>query len=272
MNNSNRSSESLRRQVDTIDDQLHDLLMARHALTIQMGSPHNPGLEAAALRRLAGRHGGEFPRASLVRIWRELMGASPTAAIAVAQPERGCGFIELARNHFGVAAPVFPSPSAGQVVKSVSEGRTAFGVVPRPGRGPGGAEPWWVTLTAENKDIPRVVVRLPIIPFESTAGRAEPLSALVIAKAAHEDTGQDRTMMVVESAAAVSRDRVRALVAAAGFEPAEVLGAHPLGDGHVHLVEVEGFVKGGDARLKDLVREPIRHASIIGGYPVPLTS
>jgi len=270
MNSSNRSTESLRRQVDSIDDKLHDLLMARADLIDRLGGSPHPGYEAAVLRRLAGRHAGSLPMAALVRIWREIMGAPQVESIAVAQPERGCGFIELARNHFGIVPPVIPSPSAGQVVKSVSEGRAAIGVVPRPGRGPGGAEPWWVALTAENKDIPRVVARLPVFPFESTAGRPEPLAALVIAKAAHEDSGLDRTLMVVETAAAVSRDRVRAVVGAAGFEPVEVLASHTLGDGHAHLVEIEGFIKAGDDRLKHLVREPVRHASIIGGYPVPL--
>ena len=278
MTSSEPSLDSLRQQVDRIDDQLHDLIMARCQLVERMGGLKGeglairPGREAAVLRRLVARHSGAFPKAALVRIWREMIGAllgvQQPLSIAVAQAERGDGFIELTRNYFGVVWPVASIPSAGQVIKLVSEGQASIGVVPLPGHGPGGAEPWWVALTGERDTIPRVVSRLPVYPIDT---RPEPLEALVIARRGHDDTGLDRTLVVAETGASTSRDRVRALFAAAGFEPTEILAVHTVDGTVLHLVEVDGWIGPADSRLAALVRDPVRHASVIGGYPVPLS-
>jgi len=278
MTSSEPSLDSLRAQVDRIDDQLHDLIMKRRAVVERLGELKGdgpalrPGRDAAVLRRLVARHKGDFPTAALVRIWREMIGATlglrQALTIAVAQSERGDGFIELARNHFGVVCPVLPTPSAGQVIKLVSDGQASIGVVPIPGHGPGGTEPWWVALTAERDTIPRVVVRLPVYPADS---RPEPLEAFVIARRGHDDTGLDRTLVVAETAASTSRDRVRALFAAAGFDPIEILAVHTVDGTVLHLVEIQGWIGTADSRLTALVRDPVRHASVIGGYPVPLS-
>ncbi|MBI5163780.1 MAG: chorismate mutase [Magnetospirillum sp.] len=284
MTTDNTSLDALRRDIDRIDDQLHDLLMQRTAVVAHIGALKSvgeialrPGREADILRRLAARHQGAFPRTALSRIWREILGAlvglQQPLTIAVAQPERGAGFIELARNHFGVVWPVVTNASAGQVLKMVSDGQAGVGVVPLPGRGPGGTEPWWVALAADSSGIPKVITRLPFFPVESNAGgRTEPLEALVLAQRGHDDTGSDRTLLVLESGPQVSRDRVRAVLAAGRFEPTEVLASHNVGGTLLHLAEVEGHLKPDDLRLEMLVaaKEPIRHARIIGGYPVPL--
>ncbi len=273
--------DSLRQRIDQIDDQMHDLIMARCALVEQVGTTKagdplalRPGREAEILRRLIARHSGPFPKGALVRMWREMVGAltglQTPLTIAVAQPERGSGFIELARNHFGVVGTVSVIPSAGQVVKMVAEDKAAIGIVPLPGRGPGGLEPWWVTLIAERDDIPRVVTRLPIYPFDSALGRPEPIEALVIAKRPHDNTGLDRTLVVIETGPTTSRDRVRALLTGVGFEPSETLGTHTVGGSLQHLVEVDGWVGPTDPRLAPLVREPVHHVSVVGGYPISL--
>src|SRR5258707_5120237 len=76
--------DDLRRQIDELDDQLHDLLMRRTEVVEAIGkekkdgkvSAFRPGREAVILRRLVARHGGRFPAAGLVRIWREMLAAT----------------------------------------------------------------------------------------------------------------------------------------------------------------------------------------------------
>src|SRR5690606_24128637 len=70
---------SLRREIDEIDDKLHDLIVARMEAVAKVGKAKSaasqdilrPAREAAILRRLIERHTGSFPKAGLVRIWRE---------------------------------------------------------------------------------------------------------------------------------------------------------------------------------------------------------
>src|SRR6185437_12724944 len=73
--------EDLRRRIDEIDDQIHDLLMRRAELVEAIGNSKKsenapvlrPGREARILRRLVARHRGRLPRSVLVRLWRELL-------------------------------------------------------------------------------------------------------------------------------------------------------------------------------------------------------
>ncbi len=277
--------DSLRQQIDDIDDRIHDLLMERCALVERIGALKTgdadalrPGREVAILRRLTGRHIGAFPKAALVRIWREIVGAlvgvQKPMTMAVAQPERGAGFIELARDHFGVVWPIRTTPSPGQVVRMVAEDQATVGVVPLPGLAPPEAEAWWTTLASDRPDIPRVIARLPVYPHDSNSG-GDPLEALVVAKRPLERMNQDRTehdrtLIVLETAGDASRDRARALMGAAGFDAVDIMASRSTEDSQVHLVVVEGWVGPGDARFASLLRDPVRHANVIGGYAVPL--
>jgi chorismate mutase / prephenate dehydratase len=282
MTSSETTLTTLRLQIDRIDDQIHDLIMARTALVERVGIVKGddglalrPGREARIIRRLVQRHAGDFPRAALIRVWREIIGAltglQRPLVVAVAQMDGASNLTEVARNHFGIICPVTAHPSSGQVVRLVAEGKATVGLVPVPGHGPDNADPWWAGLAAGRESGPRVVGRLPFCPPDpGPGGRSEMTEALMVAACPHDDTGEDRTLLVIEVEAGTSRDRVRALVTAAGFDPIELLGQHAVGTTLLHLVDVPGWVALDDPRLTAMVREPVRHANVIGGYPLPL--
>ena len=70
----------LRRRLDEIDDRMHDLLIERAEIVSMVAQSKRdgqlpafqPGREAEIIRRLVGRHRGDFPVATLVRMWREI--------------------------------------------------------------------------------------------------------------------------------------------------------------------------------------------------------
>ena len=269
--------DSLRTHIDRIDEQIHDLLMARASLVERIGSLKSdanlalrPGREAEILRRLSDRHMGIFPKSAIIRIWREILGSLTNIQrpmmIAIAQGKSGAGFIELVRDHFGTTPDVKPIASAGQVIKLVADDDAPIGVVPLPGVSSDGVDAWWAALTAENA--PKIILRLPFYPYE----RTDPVEGLVVAKRMHDETGNDRTFLVVETSAASSIDRTRALLVKAGFAPTGHPVSSRIGALVVHLIEVEGWVGPTDPRLTALVRDQVTHATIVGGYPVPLSS
>lgn len=269
--------DALRSHIDQIDDQIQDLLVARFALVERIGMLKTdgglalrPGREAEILRRLAARHQASFPKTTVLRIWREILGGTTNhqspLTIAVTQSEQSRGFTELARNHFGSVTPIQTVAGAGQVVRMVAEDRTPVGIVPLPGdAAEGSPDTWWISLVADNA--PRIVTRLPFFPIDMQ----DPVEGFVIAKRPHDRTGADRTLMVLETTAAISRDMMRALLAKADFEPTETAASARMGDTLFHLVEVESWVATGDTRLNALVRDQIKHAAIVGGYPIPLS-
>ena len=276
MSDINPTIDSLRVHIDRIDTQIHDLLMERSKLVERIGSLKaegnlalRPGREADILRRLSDRHRGSFPKPAIMRIWREILGGLTNMQrpmiIAIAQNVAGSAYIELVRDHFGVTPAVRLAATPGQVVKLVADEDTPIGVVPVPGYPPAGNDPWWAALIPDNA--PRIISRLPFYPYE----RTDPVDGLVLAKRPQDQTGQDRTYVVIETTAPASIDRIRALMTKAEFMPTGQPQSTRLGDLVGHLIEVEGWVAPTDPRLSALVRDQVTHAVVIGGYPIPLS-
>ena len=284
MSQDSANLEQLRREIDRIDDSIHDLLMQRSAVveSIAAAKPAGsislrPAREAMVLRRLLGRHHGVFPKMALVRIWREIMGAFSVLqggiTVAVHAVGRSTASIEMARNHFGLVAPLHVYRSAGQVVRAVADGHASVGVIPlTPGTEIADeAEPWWASLTVGSGEPPRVVARLPFAGVAPVKGSPEPPQALAIACRDHDESGDDRTVLVLETGPDVSRDRLRAVLSAGGLEPADLLAIYRHGGVWLHLVEILGHVTAADSRLAALVapKDPVGRIAVIGGYATP---
>jgi chorismate mutase-like protein len=286
MQSADAAIDDLRRQIDEIDGHLHDLLMRRSGVVARIGAlkgnggPNGffrPGREAIILRRLIERHQGSLPKATIVRMWRELLSAALRLqgpfAIAVFAPKGRGGYWDLARDHFGSLTPAHAHDTVTQVLRAVIDGPATVGVLPLPQEGE--REPWWPALVSKDSSQPRVIARLPFGAPGNTRGGA--VEALVIGRAEQEETGRDRSLLVVEAVAEISRSGLRAALAAAALPPLLVHAARdPNGPGiWLHLAEVEGCVRPDDSRFGALVAQrsnEIRHIWPLGGYATPLTA
>ncbi len=276
------SLSELRRRIDDIDTAIHDLLMQRIGVTQRIGAAKGagsvfmrPGREAVVLRRLIARHKGDLPRALIVRIWREIFAAVTALqgpfAVAVYAPEGSFGYRNLARDHFGWRTPITAYRSAAQVLEEVSDGRATAGVLPVPVED--GTSPWWRILARDGEAMPRVVARLPFAQVESSS--AEVPAALAISVTDPEETGNDRSYLVVETGQLVSRSNFKQLLANAGFEARDIQSWEEGDERSLNLIEVEGFVPADDARLARLKEQDegtFSHVWAVGGFAVPLTA
>jgi chorismate mutase / prephenate dehydratase len=268
------SLDQLRRQIDAVDDRLHELLIGRGDLVEAVArlkrsdrvAPFRPGREAQILRRLVSHHRGRFPRSALVRIWREILGGSvemqTDLSVAVCE---GCW--DMARDHFGGRTPMMWAASADEIVLAVGEGRATVGVVPLPDDDD--PAPWWTALAAAGAGRPRVVARL---PFGIFGNAADPYrDAFVIAAMEPEASGEDDTLLVIAAPDTVGGSDIAGAFLAAKFE------CNPLasfgGDGTVtHLVEVEAFLADGDPRIGGAVGRlgAGARSAWLGAYARPL--
>jgi chorismate mutase-like protein len=276
------SLSGLRSRIDEIDTAIHDLLMQRSEVTQRVGAVKGadsvymrPGREAMVLRRLIARHRGDLPRALIVRIWREIFAAVTALqgpfAVAVYAPEGSFGYRNLARDHFGWRTPITAYRSAAQVLEEVGDGRATVGVLPMPVED--GSNPWWRILARDGAATPRIVARLPFVQVESSG--TEVPAALAISLAEPEETGDDRSYLVVETGQLVSRSNFKQLLANAGFESRDIQSWEEGGDLSLNLVEVEGFVPADDDRLARLLEQDestFSHVWVVGGFAVPLTA
>ncbi|MFD2263701.1 chorismate mutase [Lacibacterium aquatile] len=272
------SLEDLRREIDAIDEQLHDLLMRRAEIVQEVGLVKKgtggflrPAREAQILRKRAEQHKGPLALAAVIRIWRELL-ASMTLiqgkfSVAVHLPDGDGAYWDLARDHFGVQAQTVAHLSPGAVLRVVADDASTVGVLPWPMDGE--RDPWWRHLCTGDDKLPKIIGRLPGLNQPSAR------SALVVGQVALDPSGDDRTFLAIETLEEMSRTRLLSRLGKAGFD-VEFITDH--NDAQVplpvwSLIEVEGFVAADDPRIRTLINESageIGHVSIVGAYPVPL--
>ncbi len=280
--------DDLRRQIDQIDADLHDKIVQRIALIDQIAqakqlqgneaSAMRPNREAEVVRKLAGRHQGQLQTATVIRIWRELINGATALqgplSIAVCAPARSVGYWDMARNHFGSSAPMTLHTSPSVVLRMVDDEPGAIGLLPFPQSGE--ENPWWPALASQANDQagPRVIWRLPF--FASPTGRFEQLEALAVAKLTPEASGQDATLVMVETDQDVSLARVVDELGKCG------LAAHPLAvheqaptDLRLQLIELDGLVGHEDpamAAFHEKMGEGLSRVAILGAYPKTLAA
>lgn len=276
MDTTEPSLDDLRREIDEIDASLHDLIMRRAAIVEQVAaakgpqadSGMRPGREAEILRRLAARHRGPFGKGPLLRIWREII-ASLTAmqgpySVAVFSDD-GDGLWDLTRDHFGSYTNLSHCATRREVVAGVADGTWTHGVLPYPDEID--ERPWWAGLWSS--DAPNVVVRLPFVEPGNIRDRGT--SALVLARVPPEDSGDDRSLLLLETGQEVRRPVVREMLAAAGLD-GEIVCAAADGTAH-YLAEAAGFLGNGDDAVGALQQlKNVERVRIIGAYPAPIAA
>lgn len=275
--------EGLRWRLDEIDDALQALLIERADIVSLVAdrkrrdgalASFQPAREAEILRRLAARHTGAFPLATLLRMWREMLAATVRMqsqfAVAVYAPPEAPGFWDLARDQYGSLTPMAAYRSVGQVIRAVGDGAAAVGVLPMPQEGD--PDPWWRLLLSNDENAPRVVARL---PFGARGNaRSEGADALAIGRFAQQPTGEDRTLFITETAEHVSRARLFGMLAACRLS-CTFFAAFDHAAGAIDLLELDGFVPLADPRLaafREQFGPALTQLLPFGGYAVPLSA
>jgi chorismate mutase len=274
------SLDDLRREIDRVDDAIHDLLMRRTEIVKELrvvkgggGAPIRPGREAQVLRRLIARHRGPFPKPVIARMWRDIIAAltelQGPLAVAVHAPEGGPDLRRRARDHYGTLTPITSYESELGVLRAVTDGRATIGVLPLPQSDDD--DPWWRSLASDKRETPRIIARLPFVSMEPSPG--DGVEGLAVAMAPHEESGLDRSFLVVETAEQVSRDALTHLLTTAGIRVLDIKHWEDQPEQRLHLIEVEDFLAAGDKRLAELERDGEELKSwVVGGYAVPLSA
>ncbi len=281
MDTSTSSLDNLRRRIDEIDDQLHDLIMQRAEIVEAVGRAKKhgnatairPGREAFILRRLLQRHHGWFPRPALARIWRELISGSVAMqgdfSVAVCVPPESAGYWDLARDHYGTNTPMAAYGSTGEVLRAVAEGRASIGVLPMPIEGE--SEPWWPQLAFASVEAPHIIARLPFIGRGNVRGDGG--DALVVGHGDPEQTGADRSLVMMEIGVEVSRARIISALGSAGLV-VTLFEVHKPSAGIAWcLIELDDLVSAEDPRLiraATSLGDIVLRMAWLGAYAQPL--
>jgi chorismate mutase len=164
--------DDLRKEIDRIDEAMHQLLMERGEIIDRLiavkrsqetGSAFRPAREAEMMRRLVKRHKGILPLDTVESIWRVIISTFTyvQAPFSVhADLSAGDALMrDSARFHFGFTVPFVPHMGAAAVVEAVSTSKGDLGLVPAVAVAGAGA--WWNAL--EFDAAPKIIARLPFV-------------------------------------------------------------------------------------------------------------
>jgi chorismate mutase / prephenate dehydratase len=258
---------ALRREIDGIDEALHDLLIRRADVSrevarakLREGGNAAPlfrsGREADIIRRLLARNRAPVAPELILGVWRPIIVASTRLqgafAVAVSAGARGAAaaVVDVARDHFG-AASLRELATAEAVIDAVAKGRIPLGVVPLP-RG-GRERAWWWTFE------PGKVQILARLPFLRTASASPAGDALVIGRQPFDPSGDDR--LYVGLATESRGPAALRAAAAAGLHAVKPVASVRDRRRWLHLVETVAPL--GDVKCGPNVR-------LLGGYAVPM--
>ena len=132
----------IRDEIDSIDDQILELLNKRAGFVLEVGRIkekdgkklfHVPEREEAIYKRLTEKNTGPFPENAIRPVYREIISASlameKALKIACLGPE--ATFCHVASiEHFGQAANFIPTRDVPDIFDEVERGRADYGVVP----------------------------------------------------------------------------------------------------------------------------------------------
>ena len=133
--------QTLREQIDRIDDQLLDLLNQRASIVIEVGhvkekdegSFYVPSREKKIYERLTGGNPGPFPNEAVRKVFREIISASLNMElplqVAFLGPQSTFTH-QAAMQQFGLSASLVPLKSIPAVFEEVERGRAHYGVIP----------------------------------------------------------------------------------------------------------------------------------------------
>jgi len=278
-----KSLDALRREIDRIDTEIHDLIQRRTSVVEAVRDIKRndrikirPSREDEILYRLVASHKGNFPKRELTRIWRELIVATLSFegpfSVAVHAEGAAAPCWDLARDQYGSFTPMKTFPSARRVIEAVRSDAATVGVLPLPRQDD--RLPWWPYLVMTETEAPRIIARLPFAgPGNSRQPGAE---ALVVSPVDRQPTGRDRSLFAIETADEPGLTRVVAALRTAGLQPLFTAAWHdPHGGPWLYLVEVDGFVTREErsfARFAHALDASLNRIVGLGGYSIPLTA
>lgn len=275
---------ALRQQIDSIDDQLAELLLRRIALVADVGelkrrhtpgqNPIRPAREADMVRRIVAKFvGTPFPQAAAVDMWRSLIGACISVeaplVVSVFAPEREETLYWLAREYYGSYISLVRQPHIKRVIGDIMDGKATVGIVPM--LHSDDATFWWTNILQDSADMPKIFAHVPFASI-TPPGRSTP-SGLAIGRVVPEPSGQDKTLIVIEAEANVSHSKLQTAMIQAKLEASwiNIATLHP--NVRHHLIEIKGFVTLHHESIQFLLSQlgsAVQHVSFLGAYAVPM--
>lgn len=297
--NSPLSLQNIRHQIDQIDDEIHNLLMRRADLVLEIAEEKKksglpiiqPAREIKTLRRLMTRHRGVLQKQAVLQIWRELVGAvcllqKDLRAVLYTPPLHSHEDVgafdfayDLAHAYLGTLFPVESQSDIHKLISQLAVGDYECAILPYdPVKSHSPSNHWWRYFIDFKKTAPEsaaspansaiyITQKLPI-----TALSSENPQAFLLTSGGFHASGDDYSILACESLSAAPNTSEQPPKSPSLAMLREKLGFRDLQlfsfDG-LSIIVVHEFVDKSDARIQQ-ARNHGFELTLLGGYPAPI--
>jgi hypothetical protein len=207
-------------------------------------------------------------------MWRIIIGASTSVEsqlrLSVYSADGNNDFYWLGREYFGASTPTSKQPQIKRVIGDIMDGKATVGIVPSPRSSD--SDYWWTSLMEASKDKPQIFACIPFIHPDGLGKDVTP--ALAVACIAPEPTGDDTSLIVLETDFNVSANRLQTAFSTAKLEASWIQVANILPSIRHHLIEVKGFINADHPGMKSLLSalgsSVVYNAHYLGSYATPI--
>ena len=263
MNEDPTSLDELRRKIDTVDDSIHDLLKKRADLVKQIGVLKNnqqtnifrPSREALLLRRLLAQNSGDFSSISLIRVWKEIIGASTQMQgglkIAYCSIKNNLNANRLVREGFGSSVSLVNLQSPEEVIQSVIKGEVSLGLVPFPQQED--LIPWWPMLhSSKNEELAQVVASVPFV-MSGEDPNINGIEAFVISPNQAEPSHDDRSLIIFEFKSPAQESAISAALTMRGLDHSSIIYCRDsvVTGNYLYLADISGDIYLDEIQLEE---------------------
>jgi chorismate mutase / prephenate dehydratase len=277
--------DAIRQKIDQLDNTIHDLLMERADLVMQISEEKKkngiqivqPAREARMIRRLMARHRAPLPEETIVRIWRELVGSisllQTGLSVVVSATAQAPDMWDMAKDYFGSVLPMQRVATPMQALSLVREKKVTFAVCPYPEFEQ--EQPWWLSLADRTGDNLNIIQRLPYGSKDNYSFDQTP--CLVVAQSGFDSSDEDRSFLLMRTDGSLSRSKIFDLFKESDLKPLQLYTckSRESQSSATHLLELDLYIKdAADERLQNVAKkmgDENAQFFCVGGYPAPLT-
>lgn len=275
----------IREQIDSIDNQVHDLLIQRASLVSSVAAAKKkdglqivqPAREARMMRRLLSRHHGTLPRSTIVRIWRELVSSVALLQtgfrVVVSSSEHANPYWDMAKDYFGSSIPMKRVYGTANALAQIQEDGGCFAILPWPELGE--QQPWWRPFFNQKAEGGRLSIICALPYGKNKKDDADSFErALVVSDIDFLPSEDDVTFIGVELDSDVSRAKILSCAEDIGLKLVNIYSEtteNSDGGSKAHLLEVLGYFTSDDDTLDALKNKfdgKCASCQVFGGYPV----
>jgi len=283
---------ALRKEIDQVDNQLISLFEQRMGIITKVGELKQSNKEkflirssreADMIKDLVSKVGANFPKSTIVDIWRKLITAAnmkeQSLTIAIHNPKNISDYNYLVKSYYNDAVPLHVFDSATSIVSAMEKGQAQIGIFALPAndheeqnKKEDNNENWWIGL-ANNRLGLKVFAKIPFIEFSDEEKNRNQIQLVAVALKEPEKSREDNSLLYLEVSKEFSKMQILSSLKEQGLS-AKILKSVklPQVDGMVfYLVDLQGFYLEADDVIKNFSKSKIKpYVKVLGHYAVPI--